>query len=49
MRFIRCILFRLWFWHTSGHSFGDSPENARLVQLFFFTLDKAKLGTGAFR
>lgn len=49
MRFNRCILFRPWFWHTSGHSFGDSLENARLVQLFFFTLDKAKLGTSAAR
>lgn len=43
MRFNRCILFRPWFWHTSGESFGDTPENARLVQLFFFTLDKSKL------
>lgn len=43
MRFNRCVLFRPWFWHTSGESFGDRGENARLVQLFFFTLDKSKL------
>jgi len=43
MRFNRCVIFRPWFWHTSGISFGDRPENARLIQLFFFTLDKSKL------
>ena len=50
MRFNRCVLFRPWFWHTSGESFGDCGENARLIQLFFFTLDKARLsssGSGA--
>ncbi len=43
MRFNRCVLFRPWFWHTPGKSFGDREENARLVQMFFFTLDKSKL------
>ena len=43
MRFNRCILFRPWYWHTPGQSFGDCPENARLVQMFFFTLDKSRL------
>lgn len=43
MRFNRCILFRPWFWNTSGKSFGDRAENARLIQTFFFTLDKSKL------
>ena len=43
MRFNRCVLFRPWFWHTSGESFGDRGENARLIQLFFFTLDRSKL------
>jgi hypothetical protein len=43
MRFNRCVLFRPWFWHTPSESFGDRPENARLIQLFFFTLDKSKL------
>ena len=47
MRFNRCILFRPWFWHTSGPSFGDSLESARLVQLLFFTLDKSKLAVKA--
>lgn len=36
MRFNRLILFRPWFWHTAGASFGDSLENGRLVQLFFW-------------
>jgi len=36
MRFNRLVLFRPWFWHTSGASFGDTLENGRLVQLFFF-------------
>ena len=43
MRFNRCVLFRPWFWHTSGQSFGDRGENARMIQVFFFTLDKSKL------
>jgi len=48
MRFNRCVLFRPWFWHTSGISFGDREENARLIQTFFFTLDKSKLhGSGS--
>ena len=36
MKFNRCILFRPWFWHSSGDGFGDSIENGRLVQLLFF-------------
>lgn len=36
MRFNRLVLLRPWLWHTAGDSFGDSPENGRLVQLFFF-------------
>lgn len=43
MRFNRCVLFRPWFWHTPSESFGDRKENARLIQMFFFTLDKSKL------
>jgi hypothetical protein len=43
MRFNRCVLFRPWFWHTSGESFGDRGENARMIQVFFFTLDKSRL------
>ena len=45
MQFNRCVLFRPWFWHTSGESFGDCGENARLIQLFFFTLDKSRLSS----
>lgn len=36
MRFNRLILFRPWLWHTAGISFGDRPENGRLVYLLFF-------------
>jgi len=36
MRYNRLILFRGWLWHTAGESFGSTPENCRLVQLFFF-------------
>jgi len=36
MRFNRLVLFRGWTWHTAGESFGSTPENCRLVQLFFF-------------
>ena len=36
MRFNRQVLFRGWQWHTAGESFGNSPENCRLIQLFFF-------------
>lgn len=43
MRFNRCVLFRPWFWHTPGLSFGDREENARLIQMFFFTVDKSRL------
>jgi len=36
MRFNRLILLRPWLWHTAGMSFGDKPENARLIYLMFF-------------
>ncbi|MBC6438834.1 MAG: hypothetical protein GDA49_00145 [Rhodospirillales bacterium] len=36
LKFNRCILFRPWFWHSSGDGFGDSVENGRLVLLLFF-------------
>lgn len=35
MRFNRAVFYRPWFWHTAGEAFGDSPENGRLIQLFF--------------
>ena len=46
MKFNRLVLFRSWYWHTAGESFGDTPENARLVQLFFFNtaLTRGRLG-----
>jgi hypothetical protein len=36
MRFNRLVLFRGYLWHTAGESFGVTPDNCRLVQLFFF-------------
>lgn len=36
MKFNRLVLFRGWAWHTAGESFGTTPENCRMVQLFFF-------------
>jgi hypothetical protein len=46
MKFNRLVLFRSWYWHTAGELFGDTPENARLVQLFFFNtaFNRGKLG-----
>ena len=37
MRFNRLLLLRPWLWHTAGESFGDKPENGRLVYLMFFS------------
>ena len=42
MRFNRLVLLRPWLWHTAGPSFGDSLENGRLVQLFFFARKPAQ-------
>ncbi len=36
MRYNRLILLRPWLWHTAGESFGNCPENSRLVYLMFF-------------
>lgn len=41
MRFNRLLLLRPWLWHTAGESFGDRPENGRLVYLMFFGSGKA--------
>jgi hypothetical protein len=41
MRFNRLILLRPWLWHTAGESFGDTPENGRLVYLMFFSSAQA--------
>ena len=40
MRFNRLLLLRPWLWHTAGESFGDKPENGRLVYLMFFRSGK---------
>lgn len=36
MRFNRLVLFRAWFWHSFTENFGNSVENGRLIQIFFF-------------
>jgi len=36
MRFNRMIVMRPQHWHDAGVSFGDSPENGRLVYLSFY-------------
>jgi hypothetical protein len=36
MKFNRCILFRPWFFHTSGLDFGAGKDDGRLIQLLFF-------------
>ncbi|WP_051504067.1 DUF6445 family protein [Sphingomonas jaspsi] len=36
MRFNRLVLLQAQYWHTAGPSFGDCPENGRLVYLMFF-------------
>lgn len=36
MRFNRLVMFRSWFWHSFTENFGDSVENGRLIQIFFF-------------
>ena len=36
MKFNRCVLFRPWFWHSSGDGFGTTIEDGRLVVLLFF-------------
>jgi hypothetical protein len=36
MKFNRVVLFRTHLWHSHSFNFGDTLENGRLVQLFFF-------------
>ncbi len=36
MRWNRLLLLRPWLWHTAGPSFGATPEEGRLVLLFFW-------------
>jgi Family of unknown function (DUF6445) len=38
MRFNRCLLFRSWLWHSHAENFGDTMQNGRLIQVFFFDL-----------
>jgi len=39
IKFNRLILFRSNLWHSQGELFGDSFENGRLIQTFFFEPD----------
>lgn len=36
MKFNRLVLFRTHLWHSHNYNFGDTLENGRIVQLFFF-------------
>lgn len=36
MRFNRLIIYRPWLWHSAGESFGNTPEDGRLVQVMHF-------------
>ena len=36
MRFNRLIIYRPRLWHSAGESFGNSPEDGRLVQVMHF-------------
>lgn len=36
MRYNRMVIFRTHLWHSHNFNFGDSIQNGRLVQLFFF-------------
>lgn len=36
MKYNRIILFRTDLWHSHNYNFGDTLQNGRLVQLFFF-------------
>tara|TARA_Y100000004_G_scaffold196642_1_gene267372 strand:+ start:2776 stop:3393 length:618 start_codon:yes stop_codon:yes gene_type:complete len=36
MKYNRIVIFRTDLWHSHNYNFGDSLENGRLVQLFFF-------------
>ena len=36
MKYNRLVLFRTHLWHSHNYNFGDTIENGRLVQLFFF-------------
>nr|QMP83626.1 MAG: hypothetical protein [Caudoviricetes sp.] len=40
-KYNRLVLFRPWLFHSPGNPFGNTLENCRLIQTFFFsTLDK---------
>jgi hypothetical protein len=36
MRFNRAVIFRGYYFHNAGESFGSTPETGRLVVPFFF-------------
>ena len=36
MQFNRLVLFRSWLWHSFTENFGDTLDNGRLIQIFFF-------------
>jgi len=42
MKFNRLVLLRAYCWHTAGVSFGDKPENGRLILPMFFNTHKVR-------
>jgi hypothetical protein len=36
MKYNRLVIFNARLWHSHNYNFGNSLENGRLVQLFFF-------------
>lgn len=39
-KYNRMVLFRPWLFHSPGPAFGDSYENCRLIQTFFFRVKR---------
>lgn len=46
MRFNRLLLFRAWLWHSHAENFGDSLQNGRMIQVFFFNFAPAAAVVG---
>lgn len=46
MKYNRLIIFRPWYYHSSGISFGETPETARLILPLFFVSEGALQGQG---
>jgi hypothetical protein len=40
MKYNRIVFFRPWYWHSHGENFGTTREDARMVQIFFFRVER---------